>query len=94
MQYTFRCNEHGVFSTNASIKTGPPQVVRCPLCQEQSVRVFTALPAHYHTQGFHQTDYSATGDKLEQLNKEWSKYYGEPPPKPDKRQPKNSADPY
>ena len=57
-------------------------------------RLYAAPPIHYHCQGFHTTDYNKHGDKLEQLNKNWSRYYNEEPPKPASDVPRNSSEPY
>ncbi len=93
MIYLFRCDEHGVFEVDAPIQTGPGKMRSCPRCSQDAVRVYYAPPVHYHAQGFHTTDYDKTGDRLEKMNKTWSKQFGEAPPPPAKDIPKNSGEP-
>lgn len=94
MRYEYDCYTHGAFEIEAPIDTGPPSVVYCPQCHEGAMRNYVIPPIHFHTQGFHATDYDKHGDKLERLNKQWSKETGEAPPPPAKDVPKNSSDPY
>lgn len=58
--------------------------LECPDCDQTMKRDLKAdllgVPVHYNSQGFHRTDYDATGDKLEKLNRSWSKITGEEPP--------------
>lgn len=100
MRYDFDCYTHGLFEVEAPIDTGPPDVIYCPQCHEESVRVWHAAPVRWDTDGAHGQkgshfgDYNATGNKLEQLNRSWSKKYNEKPPPPAKDVPRNSRDPY
>lgn len=94
MKYPFRCAEHGDFEVSAPIEMGPPSVVECAVCGEKAKRVYLPLTDIWNTQGAHKTDYDKTGDKLEKLNANWSKKYGEKPPAPAKDVPKNLKDPY
>lgn len=93
MRYGFDCYTHGEFVIEAPIREGPPDIVYCPECNEESVRKYESVPDIWNTQGAHKTDYDKTGDKLEKLNKSWSKKYGEEPPPMAKDIPKNSSEP-
>jgi hypothetical protein len=92
--YTYCCPTHGDFLTKLSIHDIIPICVPCPQCFTEAPRNYKAdlSPVHYNAQGFHRTDYDKNGDKLEQLNRSWSKYYGEEPPKPGSKIPKNSSE--
>lgn len=92
--YEFECDEHGRFGVQRSMKEGPPRVQKCPVCKTVSTRVFAAPPIHYHSQGFHNTDYDKNGDILEQANKKYKQEYGEDPPPPAKDVPRNLSKPY
>jgi hypothetical protein len=100
MRYLFRCYVDGDFTIDAPMAEGPPTTVYCPLCHEESLRVFEDVPTYWHTGGAHGRegqyagDYGKHGDKLEQLNANWSKRYGEKPPAPAKDVPKNLKEPY
>lgn len=92
MKYEFKhCGT--LTEIEAPIKEGPPAKVECPECGEQMIRVYEAVPDIWHCQGAHKTDYSATGDRLEEMNKAWSKHYGEAPPPPAKDIGRNSSEP-
>lgn len=93
MIYIYKCDEHGTFEANAPIEKGPGKIRQCPLCSQDSFRVYSSPPVHYHAQGFHKTDYDKDGDKLEKLNKTWSRQFGEKPPPPAKDVDKNSGEP-
>jgi len=93
MKYDFSCGKH-ITEVSAPIAEGPPDVVQCFECGEPSKRIWSALPAHYHCQGFHKTDYDKNGDRLEQLGKQYEKTYGEKLPPPAKDVPKNSGEIY
>lgn len=100
MRYAYRCYTHGEFEIEAPIKEGPPAIVYCPSCHEESLRVFGDVPTYWHTSGAHGRegeyagDYGKRGDKLEQFNNNWSKHYGEKPPPPAKDVPRNLKEPY
>jgi putative FmdB family regulatory protein len=89
-EYLYRCEAHGNFAVRQPMSESHDFAV-CPECQERSRRVFTSPPTHFHSAGFHgrrghyQGDYDSRGDKLEQLNSGWSKFYGEEPPPPAKQ---------
>lgn len=93
MRYTYCCEEHGRFLVTRSIHDEATKLEPCPLCQRESIRSFRddIAPVHYNAQGFHQTDYwkgnvgNQEADKKEWLNRNWSKYYGEEPPKEDSK---------
>src|SRR5690606_40658092 len=70
----------GVQTCALPISGGPGKIRSCPRCSQDAVRVYYAPPVHYHAQGFHTTDYDKTGDRLEKMNKTWSKQFGEAPP--------------
>lgn len=92
--YEFECVEHGRVSVQAPMQEGPPRVHRCPICGVLTKRVFAAQPVVYKAQGFHSTDYDKHGDKLERMNKQYEKEYGEKPPPPAKDVPTNRSEPY
>lgn len=93
MRYDFKhCKT--VVEVEASIRDGPPETVPCPECGEPMARVYAPLVDIWHCQGAHKTDYGKNGDKLEALNKQWSKHFGEDPPPPAKDVPINSGDPF
>lgn len=93
MKYDYKhCGKR--IEVEASIKDGPPEVVECPECGDNMVRIYQAPPVRYDCQGFHTTDYDSQGDRLERMNKTWSEAYGEAPPEPAKDIPKNSSEPY
>lgn len=100
MKYPHDCYTHGRFDVEAPITEGPPDVVYCPECHEESMRVYSIPPVRWDTDGAHGRaghwagNYDATGDKLEKLNKNWSKKYGEKPPAAAKDIPRNSTDPH
>lgn len=98
MRYSYKCEEHGAFIREFAIRDGPEKFVACPLCGTISFRDFRSdLPPkpHYNCQGFHGTDYDDQGDKVERLNRTWSKHLGgiKPPP-PASSVPRNSSEPY
>lgn len=97
MRYQFLCEnqqQQELFDVEAPIDTGPPSVVYCPVCGVEARRVWNVPPIKYNSQGFHNTDYDSTGDRLEKLNKSWSAKYGEEPPPPAKDVPRNLNDIY
>lgn len=97
MKYTYQCPEHGNYLKELSIKERIPPTDMCPECGLTTTRNYRAdmpPPPHYNSQGFHKTDYDANGDKLEQLNRNWSKYYNEEPPPPSTKVPKNASEIY
>ena len=71
-----------------------PEVPLCPQCGQKMRRVYTVNPVHYNSQGFHTTDYDKHGDKLERLNREYSRITGESPPPMASDVPRNSSEPY
>lgn len=91
MKYLYKCSEGDEFEIEAPIQEGPPAEV---YCKEGHIgkRIFSVGGIHYHTDGFHSTDYNKTGDKLEQLNKSWSKHYGEKPPPKSKEVPRSRGE--
>ncbi len=95
VRYDFECYTHGVFEREFPIRDGPPAIVRCGTCEEESMRLYKMPPVRYDSQGYFSTDYSSdtsTGDKLEQLNRNWSKKWGESPPPFAKDIKRNSSD--
>jgi hypothetical protein len=94
MRYPFDCYTHGPFEVQAPIDTGPPDIVYCPECHEESIRIWTVAPDIWYCQGAHKTDYNKHGDILEQANKQYIKEYGEKPPKPDPKVPRNLKEPF
>jgi len=92
--YLFRCAEHGEFDvTRPMAEASAPAT--CPTCQAEAKRIFVVPPDVWHCDGSHRGDYGKgnhTGSKVDQLNREWSKYYGEAPPPPAKDVPKNSGE--
>jgi putative FmdB family regulatory protein len=94
MIYEYVCHKDRMtLDVTRSIHSEPEEVL-CPQCQEPMQRLYTAPPVHYNSQGFHSTDYDSHGDKLERLNKEYSRITGETPPAPAKDVPRNSSEPY
>lgn len=94
MIYEYVCHkDRKIVDVRRSIYDEPEDVL-CPQCHEPMKRLYTAPPVHYHTQGFHSTDYDGQGDKLERLNKEFSRITGESPPPMAKDVPRNSSEPY
>lgn len=90
MKYVFVCGEHGPLEIVAPIDKGPPPVVYCPLCSSVTKRDYR-MSGIIYGEGF-SGDYFKTNpgrgqpwDKKEWLNKNWSDYYGEKPPKPDSK---------
>lgn len=103
MRYIYRCDKHHVgihFEIESPIVDGPPKMVSCPLCGEDSVREWHPIPVRWDTSGAHGQkgshigDYDSDGDKLEKFNKNWSKHYNEEPPEPAKDVPRNQKGPY
>lgn len=92
MKYLYRCENGEEFDVQSPIHVGPPKDVTCPVCGKAARHVFLSSPIHYNAQGFHTTDYDKNGDKLEWLNKNWSKFYGEDPPPPGTKIPKSSSE--
>jgi putative FmdB family regulatory protein len=98
-EYAYQCPSHGPFSIMQRMDDQHTRAP-CPECHTISDRMYTSLPTHFHTSGFHGRrghyvgDYDSRGDKLEQLNAGWSKAWGEPPPPPAKTVPKNSGEKY
>lgn len=93
MKYTFDCYQHGDFIVDSPIAIGPPPMVYCKECGEECVRLWETKPVHWNTQGAHQTDYDSRGDKLERLNKSWSRD-GSKPPTPARDVPRSGSEPY
>lgn len=100
MKYVHLCYVHGEFDVEAPMSEGPPNPAFCPSCHEEALRVYHDVPTYWHTGGAHGRsgvyagDYGKHGDKLEQLNKNWSERYNEPPPPPAPDVPRNLKDPY
>lgn len=77
------------------MQEGPPATTDCPDCGCESRRDYKydhTLDVIYNGQGFERTDSWKTNpgkgqswDKKEWLNGNWSRYYGEAPPKPDSK---------
>ncbi len=93
MKYSYRCDEHGTFTISRSIKDTPTKLEACPLCQADSTRDFRAdlNPVIYNGEGFSK-DYfdkpvgrGQPMHKKEWLNSNWSRHYGEAPPKEDSK---------
>jgi hypothetical protein len=94
VKYTFFCHEHGTFEVDYPMQEGPPPTVPCT-CGEVCSRDYKADHTQeviYNGQGFERTDNwkqnpgkGQSYDKREWLNSNWSKHYGEPPPKPDSK---------
>ena len=95
MKYRFHCDVHGEFLIQASIHDGPPTEVTCSVCGVVAQRKYEAIREHWNCQGAHRTDYDDQGDKVERLNRTWSKHLGgiKPPP-PASSVPRNSSEPY
>ena len=93
MRYPYRCYEHGDFIVEAPITKGPPSIVYCPSCHEESLRIYENPPTHYNSQGFHNTDYNKHGNKLDQLNQSMGQGREKPPP-PAKEVPRSGKDPF
>lgn len=95
MRYTYTCPKDGAFVVDRSMQNVIAYEF-CPQCGLPSPRNFhadlAAVPIHYHSQGFHKTDYDKRGDKLERLNREWSKATGESPPPADSTVKRNSSE--
>lgn len=94
MKYPYHCDIHGEFEIQAPIKEGPPNLVHCPVCHKAGKRIYTITEEHWHCQGSHKSDYDKHGDKVEHLNRSWSKHFGEKPPPPASDVPRNSSEPY
>lgn len=94
-QYTYDCPNCGPRLITQRMQDAE-ETLECIFCHEIMHRNYhtdlTGVPVHYHSQGFHQTDYSKYGDKKEILNKTWSKMTGEPPPPADSTVPRNSSE--
>ena len=92
MKYSYKCITCGPFEIDRRMGE-MPTLATCPTCGQESRRDFKAdlVPVHYNAQGFERTDNfkgnvgGGTADKLEWLNSNWSKYYGEKPPKADSK---------
>lgn len=94
MKYPYVCDDDRIsVEIERSIHADVEEVF-CPICKKALRRIYGPLPVHFHSQGFHKTDYDKHGDKLERLNKNWSEYYGEAPPPPAKEVPRNSSEPW
>jgi hypothetical protein len=91
VRYEFRCHEHGSYIITAPIQTGPQQS-QCPTCGDEGVRVYEPVVDVWHTDGAHKTDYNKHGDKLEKLNRDWSRATGEKPPPPAPDIKRNASD--
>ncbi len=78
------------FEVEAPMAEGPSNVV-CPFCEKSDYveRLYKSVPVHYNAEGFSKDYFSRSPgrgqpwDKRENLNYNWSKTYGEPPPKAD-----------
>lgn len=95
-EYLFGCTEHGVFSVHRPMRDAG-QPASCPTCHAPGERIYTATPDIWHCEGSHKGDYGTgnhTGTKADALNKQWSKYYKEPPPPPANDVPRNSSEKY
>lgn len=94
-RYDYRCDEHGSFEVNKPMSDAG-RVETCPVCGVTAARVFAVPPVHYHTDGFHATDYfkgnGRAGTKADLLRKDYEKQYGEPAPPPAPDVPRNSSD--
>ena len=92
MKYQYRSRSGAVFEIEASIHDGPPSLVRHPETGEEAQRIYGSIPDIWHTDGSHRHDYNATGDKLDQLNRSWSKHFGEDPPPKSSEVKRNSGE--
>ena len=94
-QYTYACPTCGPRLITQKMQDASEKL-ECIFCHEMMERDYrtdlTGVPVHYHSQGFHCTDYSRYGDKKELLNKNWEKMTGEKAPKPDSTIPRNSGE--
>ena len=92
--YVFACASHGQFEVVRKFaEAGNPAA--CPECGLNADRVFFPVPDLWACDGAHKTDYGKgndgiTGDKRENLNKNWSKAWGEAPPPPAKDVPQGT----
>lgn len=87
--YEYVCAEHGSFEVRRPMVEDHEKEV-CPICQQEAQRVYTSAAVVYKCDGFHATDYSKHGSKLDLLNKKWSKAAGgEKPPAPAADAPRN-----
>ena len=100
MRYPFICERDDTYvEVERSIHDGPPAEVRCPECDGPLKRLYGSTPAIWRCEGSLGSrgsvgDYNKYGDKKEMLNRQWSRYYGEEPPKPAMDVPKNLSEPY
>jgi len=68
---------------------GPPTPVVCPVCGKEADRIYTTAIEIWHTDGSSRDYFDVPQgrgqpmDKRENLNYNWSKHYGKPPPPPD-----------
>lgn len=93
--YMYRCDTCGEQEHMFKMSDVQPFVI-CD-CGKKARRVYTPIADIWHCDGAHKTDYTndgGIGTKREQLNKEWSRMTGEPPPPPAADVPRNSKDKY
>lgn len=84
-------NEGVYFEVEATMSEGPTYPAVCPECNDSrhTQRIFVPPPVHYNASGFSKDYFSRnpgrnqSWDKKENLNENWSKHYGEDPPKED-----------
>jgi len=84
--YVYTCKEHGTYEITKGMSLSGRNEP-CPLCGVDGKRVYGSPPVIFHADGFHQTDYgrgrlNRTGDKTDNLNRNWSQATGETPPPP------------
>lgn len=93
MRYDFITEDGEVFSIEASIREGPPSKPKHPETGKVGKRVWYPVQDVWNTDGAHRHMYNKHGDKLDQLNRAWSKSSGESPPPPSKEVNRNSGEP-
>lgn len=93
--YEFECDQCDVRHSTTRRMSEAGEPFQCPKCGGPTRRIFFAAPVTWHTDGAHVTDYGRgnhIGTKNDELNRIWSKQFGEAPPPPASDVPKNSGE--